>query len=90
MFPETSGRTLEELAFSTYPNVLKFKSSLLTSFFYLLLQTVFEGNEVRKRQAKETEQEVIAGHMGPPMALTGSKAGSKHSLHHVESKKEEA
>ncbi|KAG8848593.1 hypothetical protein FRB91_010690 [Serendipita sp. 411] len=45
MFPETSGRTLEELAF------------------------IFEGKEVKKRQAKETEQELANGHIGAPMAL---------------------
>ncbi|CCA71201.1 related to hexose transporter protein [Serendipita indica DSM 11827] len=45
MFPETSGRTLEELAF------------------------IFEGEEVRKRQAKETEQELHQGPIGQPMKV---------------------
>ena len=30
---------------------------------------VFEGKEIQKRQAKETEQELINGHIAPPMQL---------------------
>lgn len=62
MFPETSGRTLEELAFSECLRYLLLRRCI-NSF------SVFEGKEVQKRQAKETEQELIHGHISPPMQL---------------------
>ncbi|KIM24859.1 hypothetical protein M408DRAFT_26654 [Serendipita vermifera MAFF 305830] len=68
MFPETSGRTLEELAF------------------------IFEGNEVKKRQAKETEQELFHGHLAPPMQLQERSGDLKekdpNDLQPVESRRE--
>lgn len=66
MFPETSGRTLEELAFSKL-RFIRMKVTYTHIFFSLY--PVFEGKDVQKRQAKETEQELINGHIAPPMEL---------------------
>jgi hypothetical protein len=83
MFPETSGRTLEELAFSMY---------ILRQFYSSIHLTpsnpiVFEGKDIKKRQAKETEQELDQGHIGAPMKLNPPAAGdnaTKPETEHVE------
>lgn len=63
MFPETSGRTLEELAF------------------------IFEGKEVRKRQVKETEQELHHEHIGAPAYPVPNTSGDeKGKTEHAERK----
>ncbi|CAG8753589.1 16799_t:CDS:2, partial [Acaulospora colombiana] len=66
---ETSGRTLEELAFSAY--------SSLRGHTYLtfLNSTVFEGKEIKKRQVKETEQELDHRHLGAPMKFEPAAGG---------------
>jgi hypothetical protein len=82
MFPETSGRTLEELAFSMCT-----LRQLYSSIHLTLFPIVFEGKEIKKRQAKETEQELDHGHIGAPMKLNPLAAEdntTKPETEHVE------
>lgn len=79
MFPETSGRTLEELAFSKFLDLIDIQSNLVP--------LVFEGKEVRKRQVKETEQELHHEHIGAPAYPVPNTSGDeKGKTEHAERK----
>lgn len=53
LFPETSGRTLEELTFCTFSFVIQ---NLDRRF--LTLAIVYEGDQLRKEQEKRVQEEI--------------------------------
>ena len=72
LYPETHGRTLEELAFCKYYILLP--GDCVTETLFLTTATVFEGDELNNRATAAVEKRIHGNAVNPTVSLEEKRA----------------